>query len=153
MQWAAPVSFTDSLPPNGVPEIDQQELAIRNNNLWSNFLWEVPGDEATEATWLRRAMDKANAWESYNDELLVHRVRFLQTQARPIHRLAFSKERRERAPRLAVARGDCSLELWVASRGDGARYYRQLFVPGRRDVSVESLVWVGRRLFSAGLTG
>lgn len=81
-------------------------------------------------------------------ELLVHRVRFLQTRGHPIHRLAFSGEH---VPRLAVARGDCSIELWTSK--DGARYYKQRFVPGRRDVSIEALVWIGKRLFSAGLTG
>ena len=81
-------------------------------------------------------------------ELVVHRVRFLAPEAHPIHRVAFSGEN---IPRLAVSRADSSIEIWAST--DGAGYYKRGLIPGRRDVSAESLVWSGKRLFSAGLTG
>ncbi len=80
----------------------------------------------------------------------VHRVRFIEFRPKAIHCLAFSDDS-DRSPRLAVSRGDASLEIWATC--DGERYHQETWVPGREDSSVEALVWCQGRLFSAGLTG
>lgn len=82
----------------------------------------------------------------------VHRVRFIEHQPKSIHCLAFSDDR-DGPPRLAVARGDASLEIWNSSSDEGVSYHQALWVPGREDSSVEALAWCQGRLFSAGLTG
>ena len=79
----------------------------------------------------------------------VHRLRFIEYDPQPIHCLAFSGSTDR--PKLAVSRGDASIEIWATS--DGERYYQETLVPGRTDTSVEALVWCGKRLFSTGLTG
>lgn len=77
-------------------------------------------------------------------------MRFVEHTPYPIHCLAFS-EGDSSSQRLALSRGDGSIEIW-ASNGEG-HFYKELWVPGRSDVSIEALVWCGKRLFYAGLTG
>ena len=79
----------------------------------------------------------------------VHRLRFIECDPQPIHCLAFSGATDR--PKLAVSRGDASIEIWATN--DGEQYYQETLVPGRTDTSVEALVWCGKRLFSTGLTG
>ena len=79
----------------------------------------------------------------------VHRLRFIECDPQPIHCLAFSSATDR--PKLAVSRGDASIEIWATN--DGEQYYQETLVPGRTDTSVEALVWCGKRLFSTGLTG
>lgn len=79
----------------------------------------------------------------------VHRLRFIECDPQPINCLAFSGA--ADCPKLAVSRGDASIEIWATI--DGEDYYKENFLPGRTDTSVEAMVWCGKRLFSAGLTG
>ena len=79
----------------------------------------------------------------------IHRLRFIECDPQPIHCLAFSGA--TDCQKLAVSRGDASIEIWATT--DGENYYKESFLPGRQDTSVEALVWCGKRLFSTGLTG
>ena len=79
----------------------------------------------------------------------VHRLRFIECDPQPINCLAFSGT--ADCQKLAVSRGDASIEIWATI--DGENYYKENFLPGRTDTSVEAMVWCGKRLFSAGLTG
>lgn len=49
--------------------------------------------------------------------------------------------------RVAVARSNGSIEVWNISSG----WHMERVVPGGEDISVETMVWVGDRLFTAGL--
>lgn len=77
------------------------------------------------------------------------RLRFIEYQPQPVNCLAFCDL--GNGNRLAVSRADASLEIWATT--DGVHYYKDLFIPGRSDTSIEALVWSKNRLFSAGLTG
>ncbi len=80
----------------------------------------------------------------------VHRVRFIKPEIQPIHCLAFSDDSSS-SPQLALSRGDGSIEIWRTV--DGASYYKDVWIPGQSNGSVESLVWSSGRLFTSGLTG
>lgn len=80
----------------------------------------------------------------------MHRVRFIEHEPKPIHCLAFSDEA-SGSPALAVSRGDGSIEIWRTN--DSVCYFKDVWVPGRTDGSVEALVWCAGRLLSSGLTG
>ena len=49
--------------------------------------------------------------------------------------------------RVAVARGNGSVEIWNAE----SNWHTERVIPGGDDVSVEAVVWIGDRLFTAGL--
>ena len=80
----------------------------------------------------------------------IHRVRFVEYDPQPIHCLRFY-EGSSSSLKLAVSRGDGSIEIWTSS--DGESFFKDVWVPGRADFSIEALVWCAGRLFSAGLTG
>lgn len=80
----------------------------------------------------------------------IHRVRFVEYNPQPIHCLRFYEESSS-CIKLAVSRGDGSIEIWLSS--DGESFFKDVWVPGRADFSIEALVWCEGRLFSAGLTG
>ena len=79
----------------------------------------------------------------------IHRVRFIEYDPKPIHCLAFSDV--GAVPKLALSRSDGGVEIWASN--EGVRYYKEGFVPGRTDTSIEAMVWCNGRLFTAGLTG
>lgn len=78
-------------------------------------------------------------------EFKVHRVRFFDYMPSGIKAMAFNRS----TDRLAVARDHGSLEIFNFSDN----YCQEKVIPGRDGRSVESLCWVGSRLFSAGLDG
>lgn len=80
----------------------------------------------------------------------VHRVRFIEHDPQPIHCLAFSDES-SKSPQLALSRGDGSIEIWRTDNGEN--FYKDIWVPGGTDGSVEALAWCSGRLFTSGLTG
>ena len=80
----------------------------------------------------------------------VHRLRFVPVEPKAVHCLAFNDS--SRRPRLAIARSDASIEIWRHT-GEGRHLCHELTIPGRTDTSVEAILWHGKRLFSAGLTG
>lgn len=80
----------------------------------------------------------------------IHRVRFVEYDPQPIHCLRFHEEGSGRL-KLALSRGDGSIEIWASY--DGESFFKELWLPGRADFSIEALVWCEGRLFSAGLTG
>ena len=82
-------------------------------------------------------------------DIQTQRLRFIEYQPQPVNCLAFCDL--GNGNRLAVSRADASLEIWATT--DGLHYYKDLFIPGRSDTSIEALVWSKNRLFSAGLTG
>ena len=79
----------------------------------------------------------------------VHRVRFVDLQPQSIQCLAFSSYNDK--DQLAVSRADASIELWCQCNGKELRH--ELTIPGRSDLSVETMGWMQDRLFSSGLTG
>ena len=81
----------------------------------------------------------------------IHRVRFVEYDPQPIHCLSFHEETSS-CIKLALSRGDGSIEIWASYDGE-SDFFKELWVPGRADFSIEALVWCGGRLFSAGLTG
>ena len=83
-------------------------------------------------------------------EMDIHRVRFVEYDPQPIHCLRFD-EGESSSIKLALSRGDGSIEVWISS--DEESFYKQIWIPGRADFSIEALVWCRGRLFSAGLTG
>ena len=85
-----------------------------------------------------------------NTAMDIHRVRFIEHDPQPIHCLAFS-DISPHSPQLALSRGDGSIEIWRTT--DGESFYKDVWVPGRTDGSIETLVWCGGRLFTSGLTG
>ena len=85
-----------------------------------------------------------------NPSMDIHRVRFVQYDPQPVHCLRFHEEGSGRL-KLALSRGDGSIEIWTSYDGEG--FFKDLWVPGRTDFSIEALVWCAGRLFSAGLTG
>lgn len=78
-------------------------------------------------------------------EFKVHRVRFFDYMPSGIKAMAFNRS----THRLAVARDQGSVEVFNFSDN----YCQEKVIPGRDGRSVESLCWVGSRLFSAGLDG
>ncbi|XP_030646167.1 U3 small nucleolar RNA-associated protein 4 homolog [Chanos chanos] len=78
-------------------------------------------------------------------EFKVHRVRFFEYMPSAIRALAFNS----RSEKLAVARMDGSVEIF--NRADNL--FQEKVIPGREQRTIESLLWVGDRLFSAGLSG
>lgn len=78
-------------------------------------------------------------------EFKVHRVRFFDYMPSAITAMALNR----RTERLAVARDQGALELFNFSDN----YCQEKVIPGKDGRCVESLCWVGSRLFSAGLDG
>ncbi|XP_048576519.1 U3 small nucleolar RNA-associated protein 4 homolog isoform X2 [Nematostella vectensis] len=78
----------------------------------------------------------------------VHRVRFVEYNPKAIHCLAL-EDVADGVPKLAVSRADSSIEIWSIDDD----WYQSLIIPGSKCSSVESLVWCGSRLFTAGLHG
>ena len=81
----------------------------------------------------------------------IHRVRFVEYDPQPIHCLRFRNDDESSCNKLALSRGDGSVEIWASS--DGESFFKERWIPGRADFSIEALVWCEGRLFSAGLTG
>ena len=81
----------------------------------------------------------------------VHRLKFLDVKPSPILSLSFSNVKS--CQKLAISRGDGSIEIWNVVNEDKRELCHQITIPGREDVSVDSILWCGERLFSAGLTG
>uniref|UniRef100_A0A4W5RDN8 UTP4 small subunit processome component n=1 Tax=Hucho hucho TaxID=62062 RepID=A0A4W5RDN8_9TELE len=78
-------------------------------------------------------------------ELKVHRVRFFDYMPTAIRAMAFNAH----TERLALARMDGSVEIFNFTD----HYFQEKVIPGKDSRSIESLCWVGGRLFSAGLNG
>lgn len=78
-------------------------------------------------------------------EFKVHRVRFFDYMPSAIRALAFEPQ----SNRIAVARADGSVEVFNAADG----FFQEKVIPGQEQRATEALVWVGPRLFSAGLNG
>lgn len=78
-------------------------------------------------------------------EFKVHRVRFFDYMPSAVRAMAFNR----RTERLAVARADGAVEVFNFTDN----YFQEKVIPGRDGRAVESLCWVGRRLFSGGLNG
>lgn len=76
-------------------------------------------------------------------EFKVHHVRFFEYTPQAINCLAYEKT----SQRLAVSRSDGSVEIW--SKSDN--WFQEKVIPGNQGRSVETVVWAGTRLFSAGL--
>ena len=96
------------------------------------------------------AVRNTPTWNRTVHRMDLHRLRFIHCQPQAIHCLAFSTAHVPR-PKLAVSRGDASIEIWLSV--DGESYYKDWTVPGRTDTSIEALLWCGHKLYSAGLTG
>lgn len=75
----------------------------------------------------------------------VHRVRFFNYEPPAIHALACENKWKM----LAVGRTDNSIEIWSCKNDV---FLREKFIPGG-EKSVESLTWIGNRLFSSGMNG
>lgn len=43
------------------------------------------------------------------------------------------------------------MQVWCT--GDGLTYYQDVWIPGRMDSSVESMLWFGDSLLTAGFSG
>lgn len=88
--------------------------------------------------------------ENWSIVMDVHRLKFIDLQARAITCLAFDAS--VDFPRLAVSRSDASIEIWryIGSHKDFCYCHT---IPGREGVSIETLKWSGDRLFSSGLSG
>uniref|UniRef100_A0A673YZN6 UTP4 small subunit processome component n=1 Tax=Salmo trutta TaxID=8032 RepID=A0A673YZN6_SALTR len=78
-------------------------------------------------------------------EFKVHRVRFFDYMPTAIRAMAFNAH----TERLALARMDGSVEIFNFTD----HYFQEKVIPGKDSRSIESLCWVGGRLFSAGLNG
>ena len=76
-------------------------------------------------------------------------MRFVELQPKSIQCLAFSSN--DDRGRLAVSRADASIELWCQCNSKELRHEQT--IPGRSDLSVETMGWMQERLFSSGLTG
>jgi U3 small nucleolar RNA-associated protein 4 len=79
----------------------------------------------------------------------VRQVRFLEVVPSAIRCLRFCEDATK--PKLAVARANGSIELWRT--GDGRIYYQDVWIPGRMDSSVESMLWFEETLLTAGFSG
>lgn len=80
----------------------------------------------------------------------VHRCRFVEYQPDGINCIE-PQQRTEGGPavdeRVAVARSNGNVEIWNVSSG----WHMERQIPGGEELSVETLVWAGDRLFTAGL--
>ena len=76
----------------------------------------------------------------------VHRIRFVSQASVPIQCLSFVAG----SSKLALSRSDGNIEVW-ASRTD--TFMKELWIPGRANISIESLKWCGNRLFTGSLSG
>lgn len=87
--------------------------------------------------------DEAESGESCKLKYRVHRVRFYQPNPKAINVLAYDSAKQK----VAVVRADFSIELWnlmFTPCVEGV-------IPGDPDSSVEAVVWLDGRLFTAGL--
>ncbi|XP_077568215.1 U3 small nucleolar RNA-associated protein 4 homolog [Stigmatopora nigra] len=78
-------------------------------------------------------------------EFKVHRVRFFDYMPSAIRAMAFNR----RTERLALARADGTVEIFNFSDN----YFQEKVIPSRDGAGIETLCWVGQRLFSAGFNG
>ncbi|KAL4234748.1 U3 small nucleolar RNA-associated protein 4 [Mactra antiquata] len=78
-------------------------------------------------------------------EFRVHHVRFFEWTPKSVQCMSYNPSLKK----LALSRGDGSLELWNVAEG----WYQEEVIPGMKDQSIEDLVWQDQRLFSAGLDG
>ncbi|TRY85240.1 hypothetical protein DNTS_009277 [Danionella cerebrum] len=76
-------------------------------------------------------------------EFKVHRVRLFDYMPSEIIAIAFNHQNE----RMAVARKDGSVEIYHCSDS----FFQEKIISGREQCGTESLSWVGKRLFSAGL--
>ena len=95
---------------------------------------------------------------------LVHRARFIEYNPKPIHCIAFDHatttaaiSRSDDCNRVSVfASGLISLSLPRRANGDieiwdcSKEWYIQRVIQGGEHTSVEALIWINSRLFSAG---
>lgn len=51
---------------------------------------------------------------------------------------------------LALSRGDGNLELWANC---GGLFQKKLRIPGKSNLSIETMTWCGNRLFTGNLSG
>ncbi len=79
-------------------------------------------------------------------EMEVHRFRFVSHISVPIQCLSFSSD----GTKLALSRSDSNIEVWVYR---GGTFVKELWIPGRGNISIESLKWCGSRLFTGSLSG
>lgn len=79
--------------------------------------------------------------------VLVHRCRFVQYAPQSIHCIAFEKPAQPNHVRVAVSRGNADIEIWNVTND----FHLERVIPGGEELSVEALVWVDGRLFSAGI--
>ena len=80
----------------------------------------------------------------------IHRVKFLDVKPKEITSVAFNGS--ADTPTLAVARSDSSIEIWRHT-GEGRSFCHGVTIPGSDDSSIQTVLWHGDRLFSAGLAG
>eukprot|EP00794_Sanderia_malayensis_P018978 gene18978-20885_t len=80
-------------------------------------------------------------------EFKVHRIRFVEFQPEAIHCLAFKDDK----SRLAVSRQDGTIEIWNTLHL--LTWTKDFVIASQTGRSIESLIWCGNRLFSAGLGG
>lgn len=78
-------------------------------------------------------------------EFLVHQIRFFDYTPTAIHCIAYD----ELNKKLAVSRSDGAIEIWSINDD----WYQERLFPGSAAASVEAIVWLEGRLFSAGLDG
>nr|XP_002128329.1 U3 small nucleolar RNA-associated protein 4 homolog [Ciona intestinalis] len=77
-------------------------------------------------------------------ECKVHRFRLYNYNPRAVQCIAVSDN-----SQLAVGRSDGSIEIWCTEEC----WFQKMVIPGSENGSVESLLWLGNRLISAGLHG
>ncbi|XP_078689122.1 U3 small nucleolar RNA-associated protein 4 homolog [Branchiostoma floridae x Branchiostoma belcheri] len=78
-------------------------------------------------------------------EFKLHDVRFFRFMPKAIHSIAHQQT----TNRVAVSRSDGSIEIYSINDN----WYQEKLICGDAGRSVEAMVWVGQRLFSAGLHG
>ncbi|XP_076281680.1 UTP4 small subunit processome component l(3)72Dn [Lasioglossum baleicum] len=75
----------------------------------------------------------------------IHNIRFYNLEPRSVTCLSYESKTRK----LALARNDNSIEVWNVGNAPFVEYT----IAGRQENSIESILWIGPRLFSTGLHG
>lgn len=80
------------------------------------------------------------------DEVDVHRIRFIEHVPLAIQCLSFLDD----GSKLALSRGDGSIEVWRSRSGT---FFKEVWIPGKTNTTIEALQWCEARLFSGSLSG
>ncbi|KZC09523.1 PREDICTED: cirhin [Dufourea novaeangliae] len=75
----------------------------------------------------------------------IHNIRFYNLEPRSVTCLSYESKTRK----LALARNDNSIEVWNV----GNAPFVECTIAGKPENSIESILWIGSRLFSTGLHG